>query len=180
LLGFAALGDQLGHELVTAAGEACEGPHRRRPTGHALQRGHQRQRVLAERQDAGQRVAQLAQPRAGLQPEHRSQDDLQRQRLKARMQRGRAPARPRRHFPLGQLGDRFGQTAHLLAVERREHQLALLHVHVLVEQDQRVAPDQGLEHLCPLAGMDGVWRGGEQLLDVVGIGQHHERRLKRP
>ena len=51
----------------------------------------------------------------------------------------------------------------LLAVEGGQHQLALLHVRRLVEQDHRVLADERLEHPRALAGVEDVGRGGEDL-----------------
>ena len=86
--------------------------------------------------------------------------------------------RPGVQLALGQLGHQVGQALHLLAVERREQQLALLEVGPLVEQDHGVAADQRLEHPRALAGMKDVRRRLEQLLDLLGIRENHERRLE--
>ena len=61
---------------------------------------------------------------------------------------------------------------HLLAVEGGQHELALLEVRALVEQDHRVGAHDRLEDLRALAGMQHLGRGGEDLLDLVGVGEH--------
>ena len=58
------------------------------------------------------------------------------------------------------------QQGHALAVERRQHQLALLHVRVLVEQEHRVAAHDRLSTRAPSPGMQHVGRRGEDLLHL--------------
>jgi hypothetical protein len=77
---------------------------------------------------------------------------------------------------LGHLGDEAVERLHLLAVERGEHQLALREVRALVQQDDRIAPDDRLEDLRALARVQDVGRRGEDLPDLVRVGHHHERR----
>jgi hypothetical protein len=64
-------------------------------------------------------------------------------------------------------------------VEGRQHQLALLHVRALVEQDDRVLADERLEHPGALTGVKDVGRRREDLLDLLGIAQDHERWRQR-
>jgi hypothetical protein len=61
-------------------------------------------------------------------------------------------------------------------VEGREHEPALGQVRALVEEDDRVAPDERLEDSRALARMQHVGRRREDLLDLLGVGEHHERR----
>ena len=49
----------------------------------------------------------------------------------------------------------------------------------LVEQDHRVAADDRLEDARALAGVQHLGRRREDLLDLVGVGEHHERRRRR-
>jgi len=85
--------------------------------------------------------------------------------------------RPGVHLALGQLDHQPGQVLHALAVEGRQHQLALLQMRPLVEQDHRVGAHDRLEQAGPLPGVQDIGRRHEQLFDVIGIGQHDERRL---
>ncbi len=64
-------------------------------------------------------------------------------------------------------------------MERGQQQPALLEVSGLVEQDHRVAPHDRLEHTRALARVKHLGRGGEELLDVLGVAEDHERRLER-
>ena len=87
---------------------------------------------------------------------------------------------PRGHecdLALGQLGHQAREALHPLAVEGRQQQLALLQVGRLVEQDHRVAADDRFEDPRPLAGVQDVRGRLEDFLDLLGIPQHHERRL---
>ena len=88
-------------------------------------------------------------------------------------------ARDRRDLLRGHLLHQPGEALHPLAVEGGEHQLALLHVGVLVEQQHRVAADDRFQHPCALAGVQDVGRRGEDLFHLVGVGEHHERRRRR-
>ena len=94
-----------------------------------------------------------------------------------RVQRDRPLQRPGGHLALGQLAHQTRQALHLLAVEGRQKQLALAQVRALVEQDHRVGADDRLEDARALAGMQHLGRRLEDLLDLLGIGDHHERRL---
>src|SRR5262249_26440196 len=47
----------------------------------------------------------------------------------------------------------------------------------LVEQDHRVGADDRFEDVRTLAGVQDLWRGLEDLLDLLGVGDHHEGRL---
>ena len=91
------------------------------------------------------------------------------------------PGRPRRCLLVGDLLHGAGQPLHLLAVEGGQHQLALAEVVALVEQDHRVLADHRLEDARALTGVQHLRVGGEDLLDLRGVGDHHERRrLQQP
>ena len=175
-----ALFDQVEHQRVGAGLLRDEPPQGREPAaGVLLQRGQHRQRALAERQDVGERIAELVEVRALVESEHGAEDDLERQPLEAGMERDRLLERPGVELALGQLGHQAGHALHPLAVECREQQLALLEVGALVEQDHGVASDQRLEDARALAGVEHVRRRLEQLLDLLRVGEDHERRLER-
>jgi hypothetical protein len=86
-------------------------------------------------------------------------------------------ARPGGDLALGQLGHQAGHALHPLAVERGQQQLALLQVRALVEQDHGVPADDRLEDPRALAGVQHLGRRLEELLDLVGVGDHHDGRL---
>ena len=75
------------------------------------------------------------------------------------------------------LGHRLLVAAHARAVERRQHQLALRHVGVLVEQQHRVAAEHRQQHHVRLAGMQQPRVAREDLLDRVRIGNEDPRAL---
>ena len=112
-----------------------------------------------------------------LQPEHRAQDDLERQRLQARVQRDRprraASARPRARRPRPS-----GRRARCIFSPWKAGSISLRcsRCGALVEQDHRVRADDRLEDARALAGVQHVGRRREELLDLVGVGEHHERR----
>ena len=89
-----------------------------------------------------------------------------------------SPAGQALDLAFADLGHHPAQALHPLAVEGGQEQPALREVDVLVEQDDRVAPDDRGQDRRALARMDGVGGGGEQRLDVGRIRQDHERRLE--
>src|SRR5947208_13876538 len=113
-----------------------------------------------------------------LEAEDRPEDDLEREPLEAGMKLERLIPRPRGQLTLGQLGHQPGQLLHPLPVEGRQHELTLLQVLMLVEQDHRVPTDYRLENPRALAGMKYLrWRG-EHFLELVGVGQQDRRGLE--
>ena len=151
------------------------------PRAPALKHREHRGRTRPKLEDASEAVAQRVQALARLEPEHRPQDHLEREGLQTRMKSHRLVTRPARHLVLGHLLHQAREPLHLLAVEGRQHQLALAEMGALVEQDHRVRPDHRLEDLGPLAGMEHLGRRGEELAKVGGIGEVHERRrLQQP
>ena len=90
--------------------------------------------------------------------------------------RGR-PARPAGHLALGDLGHRLPVAAHPLAVERGEHELALRHVRLLVQEEHGVAAEEREQHHVGLAGVQKARVAGEHLLHRVGVGQEHPGAL---
>ena len=140
-------------------------------------RRQQREGALGELEDRREQLAQLVQPRTALEAEDRAQHDLEREPLQAGVQLDRLLARPVGELALGQLAHQTLQRVHALAVERRQEQLALLHVGRLVQQDHRVATDQRFEDPRALAGVQDVGRRHQHFLDLVGVREDHERRL---
>ena len=112
---------------------------------------------------SGSRSRSASRRGALVEAEDRAQDDLERQRLQARVQLDRLAGRPARELALGELLHQAGQALHAVAVEGGQQELALLHVRALVEQDHRVRADDRLEQPRALAGVQDVRRGGEDL-----------------
>jgi hypothetical protein len=173
----AALLDQLEDELVDLLAEPFEAGHGREPGEPNGRRWQQRQGTLAEREQAREQLAQGVEPCASLQPEHRAQDDLQREPLQPRVQLHGPLARPVGELVLGQLDHQPGQALHALAVEGWQQQLALLQVLALVEQEHRVAAHERFEDPGALAGVEHLGWRHEHFPDLVGVGDHHHRRL---
>ena len=73
-------------------------------------------------------------------------------RLQQRMKLDGSPRGQLADLSLGDLGDQVRQPLHPLAVEGPEHQLALLQVVRLVEQDDRVSTDDRLQDPAPSPG----------------------------
>src|SRR5205807_4352540 len=114
---------------------------------------YQADRAVAERQHRTKALSHPIQALATLQAEDRAEDDLEREALQTRMQLDRLPTRPPRNLLLGDLGHQSDEALHLLPVEGGKHELALLHVGITVEQDDRVRPHDRLEHARPLPGV---------------------------
>jgi hypothetical protein len=123
------------------------------------------------------RVPQAPQPVGVRDPEDRPHDHLERDRLHRRPRRERLAGGPALELARRNLGHRLLVPAHALAVERRQHQLALRHVGVLVEQQQRVTAEHRQQHHVRLAGMEQPRVPREDLLDRVRIGHEHPRAL---
>jgi hypothetical protein len=94
------------------------------------------------------------------------------------MERDRLVARPALDLRRGNLGHELREAPDLLAVEGGQHQPALREVRVLVEQDHRVAADDRLEDARALPRVQDLGGRREDLLDVVRVGEDHERRRR--
>jgi hypothetical protein len=116
-----------------------------------------------------QHLAEALHARAVPDPEDGPHDHLERDRLHGRPgahrhTRGQALALARGH-----VGHCLLVAPHPLAVERRQHQLALCHVGVVVEQEHRMAPEDGHQHDVGLARVKQPRVAGEDLLDRIGM-----------
>ena len=127
----AALVDGLVDERVRLGASALE----LLPPTPALEHRQHPGRPRGYVQDPRQTVAEGVESLAGVEAEDGAQDDLERQRLEARMQGDRLVLRPARHLALGHLLHEPRQPLHLLAVEGGQHQLPLAEVGPFVEQD---------------------------------------------
>ncbi len=94
------------------------------------------------------------------------------------MQGKRRVRGPRVELGVGELAHQVDQELHAVAVEGRQQQAPVLEVQVLVQQDQRVTPEDRLEYARALAGVGDIRRQLEDLLDLVGVRDHHQRWLE--
>ena len=142
---------------------------------------HHRQaaRVRAPFERVRERRAQALAPGVVLHAEDRPDDHLERDALHRGAHRVGLPGRPALDLRGRDLGHRLLVAAHALAVEGRQHQLALRHVGALVQQQHRVVPEHRQQHDVRLAGVQHARVAGEDLLDRVGVGEEHPRALVR-
>ena len=173
-LGVATLVDQRLDLLVGLGADPEEAADHRVQPAEALHRGDQADRAHRELEHVGEQAAKRVEALAPLEPEDRPQDHLEGQRLHVGMERDRALGRPGLDLGLGDRGDDAAQRLHPLAVEGRQQQLPLAHVTALVEQQDRVGADDRQQDRAALARVEHLRRGGEDRLDVLGPGHHHE------
>jgi hypothetical protein len=95
----------------------------------------------------------------------------------ARRQREPLRARPRGDLALGDLAHQLPVALHALAVERRQQQLALRQMRVLVEDEHRAAAEHGPQDRVGLARAQHARVAGEDLLDRVRVREEDPRSL---
>ena len=172
--------NQLEHQLVGAPRERVEPVHRPHPPGDPPQRRQHRQRALAEREHAGQRVAQLVEPRSLLEAEDGAQDDLEREALQPRVQRhGHARAARSRSRARRAASSCRSAAASSRRGRRAASACAARGAAPSSSRITELRPTSGSSTRAPSPGCTRVRRRHEQLLDVGGIRQDHERRLER-
>ena len=113
-------------------------------------------------------------------PEDRAHDHGEGDPLGMRAQREGLADRPALHVAQSDLADQLAVGLDPLAVERRQQKLALTHVRLVVEGEDRVRPERRLQHRG--VGLAGVHLGGqarEHLLDEVGLGDVDEAAEER-
>ena len=111
------------------------------------------------------------QPALVVDAEDGAHDHRQGDPLGVRSQRERLADRPSLHLPPGHRHHQLAVALDPLAVERRQQQLALTHVRLVVEGEDRVRPQRGLQHRrVRLAGVEDGGGAGEDALDEVGAG----------
>ncbi len=119
-------------------------------------------------------VYQRAQPIEALalaDAEYRPEDHFEGDPLRMRAQRELLAHRPGLEVALGDVPDRGFPALHVLAVERREQQLALAQMGLLVQREHGVGADAWLQRPGRgLAGVEHARVAGEHLLDQLGIG----------
>ena len=107
-----------------------------------------------------------------LDAEDRAQDHGKGYALRVGAHGERLAHRPALHVVLGDLPDQLAVAPHALPVKRRQQQLALAKVLILVEGQDRVRPNRWLEHRgVGLAGMELGRVTGEHLPHELGAGQ---------
>ena len=89
------------------------------------------------------------------------------------------PSRPALDLARGDLGHHLAVALHALAVEGRQQQLALADVRLLVEDEDRVLAEDRAQDLVALAGVEDVRVAGEDLLDVLRVGDASPRSPRR-
>src|SRR4051812_24279208 len=177
--GAAALVDQREDEGVGAVADLDEALPGGEPAEVAAEQRQQRERRRAEVEQLLQRGPQLVQLRPGGHAEHGAHHHLERQRLRALMERERRAGAPSRDLRRGDLLHHAREGAHALAVEGGQHQLALGEVLGAVEQQHGPRADDRLEHACALARVQDVGGRGEHLADLVGLREEDPLALGR-
>jgi hypothetical protein len=172
----AAVGDDLGDDLVDGVDDAREDPPAVRALGTV---GHQLDnftRSGGRREEVAEALAQRGQARVALvDAEDDPHDHLERDGLHVRVDLERLAHRPGGDLALGDLAHQPDVRAHLLAVERRQQQAALAQVRRVVEQQDRLLPQEGQQDDVALAGVEDGGVSGEDCLDVGRVGERDER-----
>ncbi len=164
--------DQLVEHVVDAPAQLLELRPGRPWAEVAAQLGRERD-ARAERGPLRDQLFERLQLRT-LGAEHRAQDRAQRDPLHRRRRFELDLLRPAVDLLGGDRSDHRLVLAHALALERRQQQLALLHVLLLVDAQHRVFAQQFAQR----AGGAGVQHGGvraERLLDQLRVGHDHGR-----
>ena len=173
VLGQAALGDLGVDQLVDPLDAAAEGGDVADPLRSDQEDRSEEPRVGGEVEEAAQSRPQRVHPCPVVDAEDSLEDDLQRYRLHPRSQLVGGAGRPALDLPHGDLGHRLAVALHPLAVERRQQQLALADVRLLVEDQDRVLAEDRAQDLVALAGVEDARIAGEDLLDERRVGHHH-------
>jgi hypothetical protein len=122
--------------------------------------------------------AQLVVEPAGLQPEDRAHDHVERQALHRGQQGEGLSHRPAVDRPVRGLAHGRGVGLHPRAVEGPRHEPALAQVLVAVEQEHRALAQHGSEQRVGLPGMELLVRTLEDLPDQLWLEDHHEPRVE--
>ena len=175
----AAAADLVEQDLVGAALHPREPEHIRvrhavEAEGHAH---HELPAVGAPVHELAQRRAAAVEPVGILDAEDGAHDHLERDRLRVRHRRHALADRPARELLLGRFRHEVAVALHPLAVERRQHELALAHVRGTVEQQHGAAADDRPQDRIALARVQHVGAALEDLLDALRVGDHHPRPL---
>ncbi len=160
-------------QLVDALDAAAEG----REAADLLRAGEddrqQRAGVGGEVEEVAQGRPQRIHPRLLADAEDGREDDLQGDRLHPRAQLVGGAGGPAVDLLGGDRRHRLAVALHALAVERRQQQLALAQMGLLVEDEDRVLAEDRAQDLVALAGVEDLRVAGEDLLDQGRVGDHH-------
>ena len=164
------LGDHVVKERVDLRAQP-QHPAPRAEAAEVLLQARQRRHPRGERRPWREQSLELGQLAAG-----RAEDGAQDRPQRDPLHRGRDGELP----PVGELRDLRQRDLldqplvglHPLTLERRQQQAALLQVAVLVDAEQRVAPEHPAQRR-PVPGVEHRRVLGEDLLDQVGLRQHH-------
>ena len=138
------------------------------PQAHGQQHRHRHLQRAADR---------VAQPRVAA-AEHDAQDDLERHRLHALERPQRRARLPARQLFVSDARHRRPPARERLAVERRQHQAALLQMLLAVEHEDRARAGERLQEGRAGAGVQLVGRGGVDALDLGRVGGEDHRRVR--
>ncbi len=162
--------DRLAQQRVDAPRRGHERPPRR----GAARRQRERDQARHRRGHVERRADALAQGRIGS-AEHDPQDDVEGEGLEAGQRAERPAGRPAGELRVGERGDRRPVRFHALAVERRQHELALAHVGRTVEQEDRARAGERLDDGRARAALQLLGRRGVDAPDRVGVREHDHR-----
>ena len=180
VLGGAALGDLAVDQLVDAVDAAAEGRDAPRPgRGRRARSGASSSGLVVRSRNSRRATRSSLHPLPAVDAEDRLEDDLERHRLHPRPQLVGGAERPALDLAGGDLGHLLLVALHALAVEGRQQQLALADVGLLVEDEDRVLAEDRAQDLVALAGVEDPRVAGEDLLDVLGVGDASPRCLRR-
>ena len=108
--------------------------------------------------------------------EDRPQDHVERDRPQPLVQRKRLAHGPGRRSPARQSSESCPPAADVLSVERRQKQLAVAHVGLVVEREHGIAADGRLQHrLARLSGMERACVARENLANQFRVGDADDR-----
>jgi hypothetical protein len=141
-----------------------------RPATLVAPQAHGQQQRHRDLERPADRVAQLRVAAA----EHHAQDHLERDRLHPLERLQRAAGRPARELLVGGAGHRLAPAGQRLAVEGRQHELALAHVLLAVEHEDRARAGERLQERGARARVELRRVGGVDALDLRRVrGEDH-------
>ena len=160
--------DPLVEQCVERPHAAQVGGVRPPPQAHRQQHRHRHLERAADR---------VAQPRVAA-AEHDAQDDLERHRLHPLERPDRLAGCPRGELRLRHARHRLAPALELLAVERRQHQLALLQVLLAVEHEDRARAGERLQERRARPGAQLVRGRRVDALDLGRVGREDHRGVR--
>jgi len=176
----AVAGDLAVHELVGLRPDRDEAAPRRVPGDVALRGGGEEEDRVAEAEQIAEQLSHPGEHLLVAHPDDEPQDHLQRDGLHTRPQGDRLADGPTAHLRLRDLPDQVRVAAQRLAVEGGQHELALAHVLVLVQQEQRVLAQERREDPAAHATHVKAPRvAGEDLANQLRVREEHHAPVRR-